>query len=75
MNLDPYQRDQIRNAMQGMMDSIMFHNGQWDVENKLQAVLQALGMPYVQFESPGHAALFLIAATLKMQMQDESTQR
>lgn len=72
MNLEPYQRDQIRNAAQGVMDSIMFHNGSWDVENKLQALLQVLGTPYMQFESPGHAALFLVAAMLKMQMQDES---
>lgn len=65
MNLQPWQREQIRNAAQGMMDSIMFHNGQWDTENKLQAVLQTLGIPYMQFESPGHAALFLVAAMIK----------
>lgn len=42
MNLEPWQREQIRNAAQGVMDSIMSHNGHQERMPALQRLGQHL---------------------------------
>lgn len=69
MNIDPSQRQEIASNAQYLMDAIQFNYGEDTQRAATQHLLASMGFGWCQFESPGHAALLLAAAMVKLGMQ------